>query len=159
MSGIDDTVSPDDWALLRAYAQNRTSHEPFARLSAKYAPMVFATALRRTRRHDLAEDVTQAVFIVLARRAGELRREGSLGAWLHRTAILASSEALRAEQRRRKHERRAAVDAAVADDASTTSPDALTQAQDAASLWRMPCGVCAIAIARCWRCAISKAAA
>src|SRR5689334_1218523 len=85
----------DDWALLRAYARDR-SHEPFARLSAKYSPMVFATALRRTRRRDLAEDVTQAVFIVLARRAGELRRTGSLGAWLHRTALLASSEALRA---------------------------------------------------------------
>jgi RNA polymerase sigma factor (sigma-70 family) len=104
----------DDWNLLAAFAADRRAHEPFARLSARYADMVFATALRRTRRHDLAEDVTQAVFIVLARRAGELKRQGSLGAWLHRTALFASSEALRAEQRRRKHERVAAEEMSLA---------------------------------------------
>jgi len=112
---MDETIVKvsDDWALLAAYARNH-AQEPFARLAGKYSPMVFATALRRTRRADVAEDVTQAVFIVLARRAGELKPRGSLGAWLHRTTLLASSEALRAEQRRRKHERRAAEATSVA---------------------------------------------
>src|SRR5436190_788916 len=66
-SRMDDTtvnVAGDDWELLATYARQR-SQEAFGRLAGKYSPMVFATALRRTRRADVAEDVTQAVFIVL----------------------------------------------------------------------------------------------
>src|ERR1051326_4318523 len=97
----------DDHGLLDAYARAR-SQEAFAGLVAKYADMVFGTALRRTRDWQLAEDVTQAVFIVLARRAGSLRGEGSLGGWLHRTTLYAAANAVRAEDRRRRRERNAA---------------------------------------------------
>jgi RNA polymerase sigma factor (sigma-70 family) len=94
----------DDWQLLNAYVRGQ-SQEAFGQLVGKYVEMVFQTALRRTRRHDLAEDVAQAVFIVFARSAKHLRPNGSLGAWLHKTALNASSNALRAEARRRRHER------------------------------------------------------
>lgn len=93
----------DDWTLLHAYARER-DQEAFAKLVAKYADFTFHTALRRTRNHQLAEDVTQAVFIALARSASSLRRNGSLGAWLHKTALFASTTALRSESRRRKRE-------------------------------------------------------
>lgn len=97
----------DDRQLLRAYAEQR-SHEAFATLAAKYADMVFRTALRRTRDRELAEDVTQAVFIVLARSAGTLRAKESIAGWLHQTAVFAAGNALRAEERRKRHERNAA---------------------------------------------------
>ncbi len=103
----------DDWTLLKTYAREH-SHEAFAALAAKYADMVFSTAYRRTGRSDLAEDVTQAVFIALARSAHRLRPNGSLGGWLHRTALNASHNALRSESRRRRHERSAARSEAVA---------------------------------------------
>src|SRR5215213_1224967 len=97
-------MTTDDFDLLQAYARDR-SQDAFARLVAKYSDMVFATSLRRTRRRDLAEDVTQAVFIVLGRSAAKLHKNGSLGAWLHKTAIHASANALRAERRRIHRER------------------------------------------------------
>lgn len=97
----------DDRKLLLAYHRDG-SHEAFGQLVGKYSPMVFQTALRRTRDHQLAEDVTQAVFIVLARRAGTLKSHESIAGWLHQTAIFASSSALRAQARQRKHESAAA---------------------------------------------------
>src|SRR5688572_24986315 len=55
----------DDLTLLRGYAE-RGSAEAFAAVVARHADFVFATALRQTRDRALAEDVTQATFIVLA---------------------------------------------------------------------------------------------
>lgn len=96
----------DDWELLDQYARMR-SQDAFARLAARHADKVFNTALRRTRNPLLAEEVTQAVFIVLARTASRLHQTGSLGAWLHKTALHAAANAVRAESRRRKYERAA----------------------------------------------------
>ena len=104
---MSDDSSNGDWELLQIYAAER-SQDAFARLVARYADLVFHTALRRTRRTELAEDVTQAVFIALARSAGRLDPHGSLGAWLHKTTLCAATSALRAEARRQKHERAAA---------------------------------------------------
>jgi RNA polymerase sigma factor (sigma-70 family) len=101
----------DDLALVRRYATSGSA-EAFAAVVARHADFVFATALRQTRDRELAEDVTQATFIVLARRAGNFRDGTSVAAFLHHTAVYASKNALRATQRRRWHESRAAVDPA-----------------------------------------------
>ncbi len=98
----------------------RKDQNAFGQLTAKYADMVFATALRQTGNRDLAEDVTQAVFIVLARRAPQFRPTGSLGIWLHKTARYAASSALRAESRRRPTSGAAAEARAVS---QSPSPD------------------------------------
>lgn len=95
-----------DWQLLAQYASKR-DQEAFAGLVGKYSDMVFRTALRRTVNQVLAEDVTQAVFIVLSRSAGSLSAKGSLAAWLHKTTLYASNNVLRAESRRRRNERAA----------------------------------------------------
>lgn len=96
-------MANDDWQLLSTYARER-SQDAFARLVARYADLVFAAAMRRCRDRQLAEDVTQAVFIVLARSAARLKPTGSLAAWLHKTTLHATANALRAEVRRRKRE-------------------------------------------------------
>ena len=97
-----------DLALIRHYARSG-SPEAFAAVVAQHANFVFATALRQTRDRDLAEDVTQATFIVLARRAGSLRDGTSVVAFLHQTAVYAAKNALRAAARRRKHEANVAI--------------------------------------------------
>lgn len=100
----DDT----DATLLARYARGR-DQAAFAAIVARHVHMVHAAALRQTRgnRH-LADDVTQAVFIVLARRAGTLALD-RLPAWLLVTARLCAKDAVRREARRTQYEQRAAA--------------------------------------------------
>jgi RNA polymerase sigma factor (sigma-70 family) len=128
-----DQQAPDDLTLLRRYA-NENSAGAFATLVARHADFVFATALRHTRRRDLAEDVTQASFIVLARRAGCLREGTSIRAFLHQTAIYGSKNVLRAQSRRRWHEQRAAEAVRLEQAESTVDPDPAAVAIDGALL-------------------------
>lgn len=93
----------EDWDLLQLYARDG-SHRAFAELTARYTRFVYTIAYRRTRDPHLAEDVTQAVFIVLARRAESLPQAVSIPGWLHRTTVFTAVSALRSENRRRRHE-------------------------------------------------------
>lgn len=55
----------------------------------------------------LAEDVTQAVFILLAQKAGSLRGHSHLTGWLFRTTRYCGANTIKRQARRRKHERKA----------------------------------------------------
>src|SRR5439155_24155865 len=101
------TMSDDDPALLGEFVRTGWS-EAFAGLVERYAGLVRAGARRQVRDEHLADDVTQAVFIVLARRAGTLRDASVLPAWLIRTTHFACRDALKRKARRQKHEHKAA---------------------------------------------------
>jgi RNA polymerase sigma factor (sigma-70 family) len=107
----------DDVNLLRAFVEHR-DEEAFAQLVRRYVDLVYATARRQVRDAHLAEDVTQAVFIMLARKADEVRPHAVAG-WLVRAARLAAKAAIRQDMRRRRHE------AAAASLALVTSSDAM----------------------------------
>src|SRR3954464_12164414 len=98
---------PDDAELIREFGSTR-SEPAFAELYRRHSSWVYAVARRMVRDSELAGDVTQAVFIVLARKAPRLSESGKLTAWLFTTTRLTAKAALRAEGRRRKHEERAA---------------------------------------------------
>src|SRR5581483_6187662 len=99
--------TPVEWELLRDYVE-RGSEPSFARLVAAHVDMVFSAALRQCGDRAMAEDVTQAVFIILARKAPKLKPGAVLGAWLHQTACYTAMNAIKAKARRRRHEQRAA---------------------------------------------------
>jgi RNA polymerase sigma factor (sigma-70 family) len=100
--------SSSDAELLARYAHDG-SREAFGELVARHRDWVHSVAVRRVRDEHLADDVTQAVFIVLARRARTIRQGTVLSAWLFGVTRFASAAALRGESRRKRHEMAAAA--------------------------------------------------
>ena len=102
---------PTDHELLADYA--RTGAEPaFGQLVARYVNLVHSAARRHTGSEEPAEEITQAVFLILARKAGSLskggpRRHVALGGWLYQTARLTAANALKAENRRQLRDHQA----------------------------------------------------
>jgi len=98
--------TPRDEELLRRYAATQAD-ESFSQLVSRYVDLVYSAALRQTANHATAQDVTQAVFSVLARKAGALARETVLAGWLVRATRYAALDALKFEARRLRRERAA----------------------------------------------------
>ncbi len=96
----------DDLTLLREFAATR-SETAFAQLVARHLPLVHSAALRRTGDATLAEEVAQAVFLILARKAGELGPKTVLTGWLYRTTQYATADALKQQHRRQQREHQA----------------------------------------------------
>ena len=96
----------DDLTLLRDYARGN-SEEAFAALVSRHVNLVYSVALRQVRDPHLAEEITQAVFIILARKAASLGPKTILSGWLCRTARYASANALTIQRRRQRREQEA----------------------------------------------------
>jgi RNA polymerase sigma factor (sigma-70 family) len=96
----------DDMALLREYAR-RNSEEAFAALVSRHVNLVYSVALRQVRDPHQAEEITQAVFIILARKAKSLHAKTILAGWLCRTARYACADAIKIQRRRQHREQEA----------------------------------------------------
>lgn len=102
----------DDWRRLKQYARDG-SEAAFAELIRQHMDLVYSVCQREIGDTMLAEEATQAVFLVLAQKAGSLRQEAALASWLFTTARLTSRSILRRERRRQRREEKAVVEAVI----------------------------------------------
>jgi len=96
----------DDSVLLKEYVEHG-SEEAFATLVARHVNKVYSIALRHTRNAHQAEEITQAVFVLLARKSRQLGKRVILSGWLCRTARLSAVTFVRSEIRRSRREQEA----------------------------------------------------
>lgn len=102
----------DDMGLVREYAASQ-SEQAFESLVARHVGLVHSAALRQVRNPHLAEEITQTVFIILARKAGSLKPKTILPGWLYRTTRYVSAAALKIQHRRERREQEAHMQAMI----------------------------------------------
>ena len=107
-----------DLELLRAYQQHG-AEAAFATLVERHVSLVYSVALRHTGSAASAEEITQAVFIILSRKAASLRADTVLEGWLHATARLTALSFLRGERRRQCREQEANMQSTLHEPATT----------------------------------------
>src|SRR3954452_18668712 len=98
-----NSTPDEETVLLHRYATTGDA-AAFADLVARHGDFVYSAARRQLRGDEhLADDVAQAVFIVLARKPASVR-PGHLLGWLLRTTCYAASDARKRQARRAYHE-------------------------------------------------------
>jgi RNA polymerase sigma factor (sigma-70 family) len=112
---MDDMTDMD---LLRQYAE-RNSETAFAALVARHLNLVQSAALRKTGNPSAAEEITQAVFVILAQKAARIPDKTILPGWLYQTARLTASSFMKSEARRARREQKAYMQTELRD----TTPD------------------------------------
>jgi RNA polymerase sigma factor (sigma-70 family) len=106
-----------DAELLRRFGADR-DQGAFAELVLRHGPMVLGLARRVLRDHQRAEDVFQATFLVLARKARTIRGGAALPAWLHSVAFRIALRARPDQQTANLHGDRAAASPSPLDELS-----------------------------------------
>jgi RNA polymerase sigma factor (sigma-70 family) len=96
----------EDWQLITDFV-TRNSESAFQQLVDRHLGLVHSAALRQVRDTQLAQEVTQAVFILLARKARSFSKATVLPGWLFRTTRFVATRALRSEIRRQRREQEA----------------------------------------------------
>src|SRR5262245_3530637 len=94
-----------DNQLLESYVRDR-SEEAFRELVERRVNLVYSAALRETRGCVAeAQEISQAVFIELARKGRKLLDHPALGAWLYTSVRHSAANLRRTENRRQKREK------------------------------------------------------
>lgn len=110
-------MSMGDLELIHDYTVEG-SQAAFAELVNRHVDLVYSAARRQVRSPDLAEEVTQAAFIALARHGHKLKPGAPVAAWLYVVTRRAAVDVLRRESRRHAREQTAGEIAAM----KTNSP-------------------------------------
>jgi RNA polymerase sigma factor (sigma-70 family) len=111
----------DDHQLLAEFVRDG-SETAFATLVQRHVNLVFSTALRSIGNAHAAEEITQAVFIILAQKAKGFSRKIILSGWLYQTARLTAANFLRGEIRRQQREQEAYMQSTLNEPAADVWP-------------------------------------
>ncbi len=107
-----------DMQLMQEYTDSR-SESAFAQLTQRHLNLVYSVALRYAGNAHDAQDIAQAVFVILVRKIPALRQRATLTGWLYETTRLTSRQLLRRRTRQQKRDQEAfmqsALDQPVAD--------------------------------------------
>src|SRR5258705_8721326 len=104
----------NDMDLVREYA-SRDSESAFAELVRRHINLVYSVALRYVSNSHEAEDVAQVVFIILARKAAQLRAGTILTGWMYETTRFTAMKYLRTRIRRQIREKEAQMQSTLHD--------------------------------------------
>ena len=96
----------NDMALIREYV-DRNSELAFADLVHRHIDFVHSVAFRYTGNFPDSQDVTQAVFVILAKKAASLRQRTTLTGWLYETTRFTAFALLRTRGRQQAREQKA----------------------------------------------------
>lgn len=92
-----------DWECLERF-RTRRDEDAFAMLVKRHGPMVRGVCRRVLRHAEDAEDVFQATFLVLARKAGSIRWKHSIAPWLYQVAYRLAHKGRVQSARRREQQ-------------------------------------------------------
>ncbi len=118
-------------ALVQEFAA-RQSEPAFATLVQRHLGLIHSAARRQTGDDHLAEEVSQAVFLLLARKADALGPKTILPAWLYRTTCHVSADAMRQQRRRQAREQEAYIQSTLTAEETTAAWQQLAPELDAA---------------------------
>jgi RNA polymerase sigma factor (sigma-70 family) len=105
IKGSEKNLMNDEQLLARHVRENDQS--AFAEIVRRRYGMVYGVALRKTGNAQLAEDVAQTVFLILATRAKTIGAKTIVSGWLFKTADFTARNTLRHEVRRKYYEAKA----------------------------------------------------
>src|SRR5215213_7969735 len=108
-----DPATASDRDLLARFVSDG-DQGAFAAVAARHTGMVLGVCRRALSRAADAEDACQAVFLLLAEKAGRIRWQGSVAGWLYTVARRVARNARLSAERRARRESRAAVPESVA---------------------------------------------
>jgi RNA polymerase sigma factor (sigma-70 family) len=104
LAGVPTATIASDSELLERFTARR-EEDAFRVLVERHGPLVLGVCQRVLRDVHAAEDVFQAAFLVLARKAGSIRKREALGSWLYGVAYRLAAQARLGVARRQARER------------------------------------------------------
>ncbi len=105
-TGLADAESVSDRELLGRFVTHR-DEGAFSALVQRYGRLVWGVCRRFLHTQQDAEDAFQAVFLVLARKAGSIRKGEAVGSWLYGVAFRIALRAKKSSTRRQEFEKQA----------------------------------------------------
>src|SRR5581483_7041113 len=116
-------AASDDLELLWEYGRSRSAMA-FQTVADRYIDLIYSAALRQVRDPHVADDVTQAVLIVMMNKAATLPPRTVLAAWLLTVTRYACLDVMKMEARRRRHEQAAGLERSTVQDSQADQSSA-----------------------------------